>query len=246
MKILISLAVFAEILAIAPCVHGANLTGTWKGAFDYQGESVPLTFHLTVTGGAVTGTIEGLPTTPTDIHEGKIDGDKVSFWANTDYQGQTYKLVFTGQVSSAADGISFTLGTDDGSWSSALRARKSTEPIPAPADVTGTWKGSFDFQGMTAPVTLNLTSAGEAVTGTVAGMVDGAPDKPVEIQEGKLDGDTLTFWLNTQYQGDTYKIVYNGKLVDGKIKFTFGTDDGSWTNEMTVEKAGNQGTGVRD
>lgn len=240
----LSAAVFAGVLAILPCVHGADLSGTWKGAFDYQGQSVALTFHLTQTGSAVTGTIEGLPTTPTDIHDGKIVSEKVSFWANTDYQGQTYKLLFVGRLSSAGGGISFELGTDDGSWSSALVAHKSTEPAPAPAAVTGIWKGSFDFQGATVPVTLHLTGAGETVTGTVEGMVDGAPGKTVEIEDGKLEGGTLTFWLSTQYQGAAYKIVYNGTMADGRIKFTFGTDDGSWTNEMTVEKAASEGTGT--
>ena len=78
---------------------------------------MPLTFHLTSAAGVVTGTVEGLPTTPAEIHEGKLDGDTVSFWLNTDYQGQTYKLVYKGKVT--AGQIAFTFGTDDGSWGSA-------------------------------------------------------------------------------------------------------------------------------
>lgn len=239
MRKLLSLAVFAGIVAMAPLGYSADLSGTWKGAFDFQGQSVPLTIHLTETGAAVTGTVEGLPTTPTDIHDGRLTGDKLTFWANTDYQGQTYKLEFAGQVSSAADEISFTLATDDGSWSSGLTAHRSTDaasPAAMGPDVTGTWKGSFDFQGSSVPVTLHLVSANGTVTGTVEGMIEGSPEKPIDIQDGKLVGNTLTFWVNTQYQGETYKIVYKGTLADGKLQLGFGTEDGSWSSEMTATK----------
>lgn len=235
------LAAAAGFLGVSAWAQGADVTGEWKGAFDYQGKSVPLTFHLKQTGGTVTGTVEGLPTTPAEIHEGKILDDKLSFWANTDYQGQSYKLIFAGKVSGTPEQIQFTMATEDGSWSADLVASKSAEPAApaatAPDKVTGTWKGSFDFQGSPVPVTLHLTAAGNTVTGSVQGMLQDAPDKPVEIQDGKLNGDTLTFWLTTDYQGESYKIVYTGTVAEGKIHFTFGTDDGSWSSEMTVTKA---------
>lgn len=239
MKRLLLFVVSAGILAILPAANGADLTGTWTGAFDFQGQSIPLTFHLSETGVTVTGTIEGLPTTPTDIHDGRMDAGKLSFWANTDYQGQTYKLDFAGQP--AADQISITFGTDDGSWSSELTARKSTETVAAPAptpaqDVTGTWQGSFDYQGSTIPVTIRLVSTNGTVTGTISGMVEGSPDKSTDIHDGRLQGAALTFWVNTDYQGDTYQIDYQGTVANGKIQFDFGTDDGSWSTEMTATK----------
>jgi riboflavin synthase alpha subunit len=103
---------------------GPDVSGVWKGAFDFQGSPVPLTFHLTAANNVVTGTVEGLPTTPVEIHDGKVDGDTVTFWVNSDYQGTTYKLVYKGTVS--ADGIKFTLGTEDGSWGTELTATKAT------------------------------------------------------------------------------------------------------------------------
>ncbi|MBZ5726225.1 MAG: hypothetical protein LAP87_14655 [Acidobacteriia bacterium] len=109
---------------LAVLLFAAEVTGTWKGAFDFQGDSVPLTFNLKSSGGALTGTVEGLPTTPVDIHDGKLDGDTVTFWLTTDYQGQTYKLVYKGKVS--GDQIQFTFGTDDGSWGAELTAKKSS------------------------------------------------------------------------------------------------------------------------
>jgi hypothetical protein len=235
MRNLLRLAGLFALLAALPAVHAADVSGTWKGAFDFEGSNVPLTIHLTVGGAAVTGTVEGLPTTPAEIHDGKIDGDTVTFWVNTDYQGQTYKLLYTGKVSAAGDAIAFTFGTEDLSWSAQLTATKSTETTAAPSpEVTGTWKGAFDFQGSSVALTLHLTSVAGAVTGTVEGL----PTTPAEIHDGKIDGDTVTFSVNTDYQGQTYKLVYTGKIREGQIAFTFGVEDGSWGAELTAVKAG--------
>jgi len=240
MKGLLQAAGLIAVLVAIPAARAADATGTWKGSFDFEGTSMPLVFHLTVASGAVTGTVEGLPTTPTEIHDGKVNGDTVSFWLNSDYQGQTYRLVYTGKISPAGDEIAFNFGTDDGSWSAQMTAAKSTDAGPAgaaasaQADVTGTWKGAFDFNGGSVPLVLHLTSASGAVTGTVEGL----PTTPAEIHDGKVDGDTVTFWLNTDYQGTTYKVVYKGKIAGGQIVFTLGTDDGSWSAQMTAEKAG--------
>ncbi len=229
-------------LVVSAFAYAADAGGTWKGAFDFQGSSVPLTFHLTVAGGAVTGTVEGLPTTPVEIHDGKVDGDTITFWVNSDYQGQTYKLVYKGKVSAAGDEIAFNFGTDDGTWSAQMTAAKSTDAAPIPAavpaavDVSGAWKGAFDYNGGSVPLTIHLSSTAGAVTGTVEGL----PTTPVDIHDGKVDGDTVTFWVNTDYQGQTYKLVYKGKIAAGQIVFTLGTDDGTWSAQMTATKGSGQ------
>jgi len=235
MRNLLRIAGLVAFLAVLPAANAADASGTWKGAFDFQGSNIPLAFHFTVANGAVTGTVEGLPTTPAELHDGKLDGSTVTFWVNTNFQGQTYKLVFKGTISAAGDQIALSFGTEDGTWGTQMTAARSAETAPALAglDVTGTWKGSFDFQGTNMPLTIHLTSAAGVVTGTVEGL----PTTPAEIHEGKLDGDTVSFWLNTDYQGQMYKLIYKGKVTTGQIAFSFGTDDGSWGAQMTATKA---------
>jgi hypothetical protein len=77
------------------------------------------------------------------------------------------------------------------------------------ADVAGTWKGSFDFNGTAVALTFNLKTDGAGVSGTV----DGLPTEASEIKEGKVDGDAITFWLMTDYQGMPIKVVYKGKIA---------------------------------
>ena len=211
------LGLFA-FLAVLPSAQAADVTGTWKGAFDFQGTNVPLTFHLTAAAGAVTGTIEGLPTEPAEIHDGKVDGDTVTFWVNADYEGTDLQDCLQGQDHRGADRLQLRhrgreLGptmTVKNSDAPAAKPRRSAAP-----DVAGNWTGPFDFQGTTVPQTFHLKVAAGVVTGTVEGL----PTTPAEIHDGKVEGDSLTFWVNSDYQGTTYKLVYKGKVSADGIKF---------------------------
>ncbi len=104
--------------------------------------------------------------------------------------------------------------------------------IAAAADLTGTWKGSFTFQDQAVPLTLELKGA-SAVTGNIVGFPSGV----TEIKEGKLDGDTLSFWVMIEYEGSPVKLVFKGKAAGAEIKFDFGTPDGSWGTQFTAKKA---------
>ena len=124
MKNLLGVLGFVAFLMVLPAAHAADVSGTWKGAFDVEDSNISLTFHFTVANGAVTGTLEGLPNSPVEIHDGKVNGDTVTFWANSDYEGQTYKLLFKGTVNAAGDQIAFALETDDGSWGTDMTATR--------------------------------------------------------------------------------------------------------------------------
>ena len=206
----------------------SSLAGTWKGSFDFNGELVPQTLRLTASGDTVTGTIEGGQVPVTGIHDAALHGDTLTFWIDTVYEGETYRLVYTGKVTPGQ--IAFTFGTDDGSWSSTLTLTRA-DAVPG---VTGTWRGAFDFNGESVPLTFHLASAaGSAVTGTVEGL----PTTPAEIHDGKLEDGILTFWLTTDYQGQTYKLVYKGKVAAGQIIFDMGTADGSWGASVTATRS---------
>src|ERR1700678_4249683 len=91
------------------------------------------------------------------------------------------------------------------------------------ADAAGTWKGSLESYGTTVSLTFNLKTDGAAVTGTI----DGLPTEASQIKEGKVDGDSITFWAMTEYQSIPVKLVFHGKVADGQISFTIGTEDGA-------------------
>jgi hypothetical protein len=235
MKLVFRLLSVIAFMSLLPGANAAEVSGTWKGAFDLQGSPVPLTITLKIDGTKVTGTVEGLPTTPAEIHDGALAGDMVTFWVNSDYQGQTYKVLYKGKV--AADQISFDMSTEDGNWSAPLTVKRggadAAPAEPAAADVTGDWKGTFDLNGTPMELKFHLKSAGGAVTGSIERP--GAP--PVEVHEGKVEGDTVSFWITTDYEGETYTIVYKGKVTAGQIEFDMGTADQSWSASVTAKKS---------
>ena len=88
-------------------------------------------------------------------------------------------------------------------------------PIHA-ADISGKWTASFDTQIGKQNYTFDLKVTGTAVTGRAK-----SDNGDVEIKDGKVNGDTVTFVENLNYQGMELKITYTGKVVsDDEIKFT--------------------------
>ena len=104
------------------------------------------------------------------------------------------------------------------------------------ADATGKWKGSFEVPG--GPV-LSLTFDLKAADGALTGKVIGLPPKQegLEIKDGKAEGDTVSFWLMTEYQGNAIKLVCKGQLTGDEIKFTMGLEDGQWSTDFVAKKS---------
>src|SRR5205823_7855976 len=81
------------------------------------------------------------------------------------------------------------------------------------ADVTGKWKGAM--QTGNRELTFDLKADGAKLTGTVSGLIE----KPVEIKDGKIQGDSVEFWVTSEYQGSPVKLVYKGKASAAQIDF---------------------------
>ena len=83
------------------------------------------------------------------------------------------------------------------------------------ADISGTWTTSFDSQVGKQEYTYTFVVKGTAVTGTFKSANGEGP-----IAAGKLEGSTLTFIENMNYQGQALVITYTGTVVSAdEIKF---------------------------
>ena len=78
----------------------------------------------------------------------------------------------------------------------------------AAADVTGTWKASFETQIGQQNYTFELTVKGTTLTGRAK-----SDNGEVEIVEGKVDGNTVTFVENLNFQDMPLKITYKGTMT---------------------------------
>ena len=93
-------------------------------------------------------------------------------------------------------------------------------PVLRATDLTGQWKAAFDTQVGKQSYLYDLKADGEKVTGKATGDINGENKRTVEIQDGKLIGDTLTFVETFGFQGNDITIRYTGKLVGDEIRFT--------------------------
>ena len=88
-------------IAAAP---SADINGTWTTSFDSQVGTQTYTYTFKVEGETLTGHAKS------NLGEGglsgTVDGDKVTFVENLDYQGQALAITYTGQIVSA-DEIKF-------------------------------------------------------------------------------------------------------------------------------------------
>ena len=102
------------------------------------------------------------------------------------------------------------------------------------ADATGKWKATFEVpnNGPVLNLVFDLKAADAALTGSVSGMLDHA----LEIKDGKVQGDSVSFWITSEYQGSPIKLMYTGKVTDDQIQFTMGTEDGGWSTQIVAKK----------
>ena len=83
-----------------------NISGTWTASFDTQIGKQDYTYTFLVKGSQLTGRAKSA-NGDTEIAEGKVDGNKVSFVENLSFQGMPLRIVYSGTVTSA-DQIEFT------------------------------------------------------------------------------------------------------------------------------------------
>jgi enterochelin esterase-like enzyme len=92
--------------------------------------------------------------------------------------------------------------------------------LPALAqEVAGTWKAEFDTQRGLQKYTFVLKRDGKTLTGKASVELDGQK-REVDLKEGKVEGDTVSFVETIDIQDRELKITYTGKVSADGIKFT--------------------------
>jgi hypothetical protein len=89
----------------------ADITGKWTASFDTQIGKQNYTYDFVVKDSKLTGKIKS-DMGESDVLEGKVEGDKVSFAELLNFQGMEIRITYTGTVVSA-DEIKFTRNVAD-------------------------------------------------------------------------------------------------------------------------------------
>lgn len=94
------------LLAALVSARAEDISGTWKASFDTQIGQQNYTYTFAVKDGVLTGTAKS-DMGETELKEGKVAGDTVTFVENLSFQGMDIRIEYTGKIVSA-DEIRFT------------------------------------------------------------------------------------------------------------------------------------------
>jgi hypothetical protein len=90
------------------------------------------------------------------------------------------------------------------------------------ADVTGTWKGTADTPNGKTERTFVFKVDGNTLTGETTSDMLGKST----IENGKIEGDDISFTITAKYQDQELKLKYTGKVTGDEIKLHVESDAG--------------------
>src|SRR5947207_532001 len=101
------------------------------------------------------------------------------------------------------------------------------------ADVSGKWNAQVPGRnGQTRDTTFNLKADGDKLTGTMTG-----PQGDIEIKDGTISGNNISFKVNLEFNGNSIVLLYKGVVSGDQIKFTREREGAGQTQEFTAQKA---------
>jgi hypothetical protein len=127
------LFVTTVLLAVACVAMAADVTGKWtyEMAGRQGGQPRPVTITLKQDGDKLTGTVPGFgrgggAAADTEISNGKVDGNNISFEVKREFNGQSFVTKYEGTVSGDEIKFKITRDTPNGPMTNEVTAKKST------------------------------------------------------------------------------------------------------------------------
>ena len=100
------------------------------------------------------------------------------------------------------------------------------------ADISGKWKGTAETQMGTVERTFVFKVDGNKVTGETSSDRFGKS----AIEDGKIEGDKLSFTITVNFDGNERKASYKGNVSGDTIKFTVEIPGIDQTIEYTAKR----------
>jgi len=212
-----------------------NPSGTWTWVREIEGESGRSVLKLVSKDGKLTGTYKRMGQ-EVPITKGKIDGRKMSFETEGNWNGLKVHGNFAGTLSKEQDMIRGTIevAIEGGTLPLDWIAKRGFDP----ADVVGTWNLKIEGpNGNTFEPTLKLSADGVKLKGTYKGRFG-----EHAIKDAKFDGSELTWKIDVDRDGAKFKAAYKGKpdknAIKGSLEYDFDGNTGSveFSGQRAVDK----------
>lgn len=86
------------VLSVPALAKAGDVTGTWKWSVERNGNTIETTLKLKQEGEKVTGTITGRNNTETNIEDGKVTGDEVTFTVTREFNNNKIVQKYKGKL----------------------------------------------------------------------------------------------------------------------------------------------------
>ena len=113
-----------SVLAFAAFAQGKDISGRWTATLERGGQTVTFKMDLKVSANYVTGTIDLAPDATTEIQNGKLEGDQLTFDVTAPEHGHKKNIHFIGDVGDDAITLRNESGGKQGRTMIFQRARK--------------------------------------------------------------------------------------------------------------------------
>jgi hypothetical protein len=103
----------------------------------------------------------------------------------------------------------------------------------AGSDVSGKWTAQVPGRnGQTRDQTFTFKADGEKLTGSVSGM----QGNQMDISDGKITGNDISFNVTVNFNGNEMKMTYKGTVSGDEIKFTRTREGSDQKQEFTAKR----------
>jgi len=234
--------ILLTLAALPLSLLAADVTGTWTSEFDSQIGNQKYTYTFKQDGTNLTGKASSEindQKRETELKEGKVDGDTITFVELMNFQDNDVRITYTGKLTTNLNEISFKRAVGDFA-NEDIVAKRSPATAPAQAQaaagITGTWQADFDTQRGLQKYTFTLKQDGTNVTGKASVDTNGEK-RESDLKEGKVTGDTVSFVEPLKIQDNDINVTFTGKISsDNEIKFTRAVGDFGSTEATAKRK----------
>lgn len=107
--------------------------------------------------------------------------------------------------------------------------------LSAAAELSGTWSGSMTGRdGNQREVSFRFVADGPRLTGSMLGPTG----NEIEISDGKVQGEEVTFKIVLQWNGNPAALLYRGRLTGTELRLKMQRAGAPRAMEMLLKKAG--------
>ena len=100
------------------------------------------------------------------------------------------------------------------------------------ADVSGKWSGEMEGRNGPRPVNFTLKADGDKLSGKMIGM----GGREMDISDGKVKGDEVSFNVVVEFNGNSMKMSYAGKVSGDEMKMKMQREGADRVVEFTVKR----------